>query len=84
VTPDQLFPRAPKRKKQPRAEQLREQLALAADEIIRLQRLVRWYERDRAPLAELPPPPAPPPVRVIRQDLPGAGLWRRLLQRIRA
>jgi hypothetical protein len=34
---DQLVPRAPKRKKQPTAEKLREQLRLAADEIIRLR-----------------------------------------------
>lgn len=44
---EQLFPRHPKRKKQPRADQLREQLALAADEIIRLRTergWIRYYQ----------------------------------------
>jgi hypothetical protein len=40
---EQLFPRAPKRKKQPRTEQLRQQLRLAADEIIRLR--TPWWRR---------------------------------------
>jgi hypothetical protein len=35
-----LIPRAPKRKKQPTAECYREQLALAADEIIRLREFI--------------------------------------------
>jgi len=34
---EQLFPRIPKRKKQPSSDQLRLQLALAADELIRLR-----------------------------------------------
>lgn len=47
---DQLIPRAPRRMKQPRKDVLREQLALAADEIARLrienERLRRpWWRR---------------------------------------
>lgn len=42
MTP-QLIPRAPKRKRQPTAEVMREQLRLAADEIIRLR--TPWYRR---------------------------------------
>lgn len=38
-----LFPRPRKRKRQPSADKLREQLALAADEIIRLR--TPWWRR---------------------------------------
>ena len=37
VTTERLFPRPPKRMKQPRKDTLREQLALAASEIERLR-----------------------------------------------
>lgn len=40
-----LIPRAPKRKKQPTAEMMREQLRLAADEIIRLRTERDWMNR---------------------------------------
>ena len=35
--PDQLFPREPRRMKQPAKDVLREQLVVAADEVIRLR-----------------------------------------------
>lgn len=35
--PDQLFPREPRRMKQPPKDVLREQLVIAADELIRLR-----------------------------------------------
>jgi len=50
-----LVPRQPRRLKQPRKDVLREQLALAADEIIRLRaenerlRLPWWRKRTRLP-----------------------------------
>ena len=45
---DQLFPRKPKRLRQPRKEVLREQLRLAADQIIELRaenHRLRWWKR---------------------------------------
>lgn len=73
---EQLIPRAPKHKKQPTAEQLRVQLALAADRIIDLQRLVLWYERDRGYRF------TPDDFGGVIHFAPRAPWWRRLLQRI--
>ncbi len=42
---NQLIPRQPKRKRQPTAECMREQLRLAADEIIRLRTERDWMNR---------------------------------------
>lgn len=42
---DTLIPRQPKRKRQPTAECMREQLRLAADEIIRLKTEKDWCDR---------------------------------------
>ncbi len=42
---NQLIPRQPKRKRQPTAECMREQLRLAADEIIRLRTELDWMNR---------------------------------------
>lgn len=50
---DQLIPREPRRKKQPTADVLREQLRLAADEIIRLQRELDGARTDLAYAKEL-------------------------------
>ena len=41
----QLIPKHRRRKRQPSADQLREQLALAADEIIRLKTEREWLDR---------------------------------------
>lgn len=43
-----LIPRKPKRKRQPTAEMMREQLRLAADEIIRLRTEHEWFEKHTA------------------------------------
>lgn len=92
---EQLFPRPPRHKKQPRAQQLREQLVLAANEIIRLRRLARPLGSiiDDA-MRDLPPPPKPPSCRVEYSSLFGPVMfdsieefeqwllkpwWRRLL-----
>lgn len=69
VVADQLFPRAPKRKKQPTAETMREQLRLAADEIIALrgQGPMEFYRGEPDIAHEqlhLPPPPKPPSCRI--------------------
>ena len=62
-------PKTGKRKKQPTAQVMREQLRLAADEIIRLRSQIAGpvtadevFERLRNP----PPPPDPPPERSVR------------------
>lgn len=59
---DQLFPKPPKRKKQPTAEMLREQLRLAANEIIRLRApwWRRWFAARWRWDPDCRPPPGPP------------------------
>lgn len=42
---DTTTPRHPKRKRQPTAECMREQLRLAADEIIELKTKLDWFDR---------------------------------------
>lgn len=74
---DQLVPRAPKRKKQPTAEVMREQLRLAADEIIRLRSTSDWYTRYTRG-----PDPWPGGFLIIDEPL-HAPWWRRLLGRLR-
>lgn len=71
----QLIPKRRKRKHQPTASMYREQLRLAADRIIELERVIDTTKRlmgwDRPE-----PPPPPPPKRIIREDAPG---WRSIL-----
>lgn len=66
---DQLIPRAPKRKKQPSADQLRQNLVWAADEIIR--------QRELAEVRQVADAIANKPIAVyVRDERPW---WRRWL-----
>lgn len=70
---DQLIPRQPKRKRQPSAELMRQQLALAADEIIRLRGMLAIYVRNpRWPGS----PPDENPFKQTRRPW-----WKRLLRK---
>lgn len=57
----QLIPRH-RRKRQPTADTMREQLRLAADEIIRLRAVAPGKDTP-------PPPPTPPPCRIVHRGL---------------
>jgi hypothetical protein len=71
---NQLIPRQPKRKRQPSAAVMREQLTLAADEIIRLRGMLLIYMRN-------PRWPGSPPDE--NPFLPSRPLpwWKRLLRK---
>lgn len=59
-----MIPRQPKRKRQPTAEMMREQLRLAADEIIRLRDRLQPYQlvdEILRPGSNPPPPSGPKP-----------------------
>jgi hypothetical protein len=71
---DQLVPKHPKRKRQPSAAVMREQLALAADEIIRLRGMLLIYVR-------FPTwPGAPPNENPFAKPKP-APWWKRLFRK---
>lgn len=86
---DQLIPREPRRKKQPTADVLREQLRLAADEIIRLRGELLEAQADGG-IISMPGPLLPEAVERLRERWRGTyGLdhepwWRRVARRIAA